>query len=82
MPQRSDYRRNARKHYTKQSGCMWCGASGYGGPGQSTYCSDVCLQMDMQGIEDLPPVIPLAFNDPAYAARKWAAANADQQDRT
>lgn len=72
---RRDYKSNARKHYTKRSGCMWCGAAGYGGPTQTDYCSDVCVQMDHEGIDDLPPVVPLAWPDSAYASRKWARQN-------
>lgn len=82
MPQkRSDYARNARKHYSKRSGCLWCGVEGYGRiPAQSEYCSDVCLQADMEGIDEIPPVIPLAYSDPAYVARKWTEANARNEE--
>lgn len=71
MPERrKDYRSNLRKHYSKQSGCIWCGAPDHGGPGQLSYCSDACLRDDMKGIDDLPPVIPLSRGK-AMSARPW-----------
>lgn len=61
---RRDYNRNVRKKYDKRSGCMWCGREGFGRiPQQSEYCSDACLQADMAGIDDIPPVVPCG--DPA-----------------
>jgi hypothetical protein len=75
-PKRRDYASNARKHYSEQTGCMWCG-------GQvehlMSYCSDECLQADMEGIDDLPPVMVLQpGNGPnsTYVARKIAEYNA------
>ena len=56
-PKRKDYVRNARKPYAKQSGCTWCGGTL---EGVSSYCSDGCLQADMEGIDDVPPVVPCA----------------------
>lgn len=64
---RRDYRSNARKHYSKQTGCTWCGGPADGG---SSYCSDACVQKDHEGIDDLPPVIPLSVGK-ATSARPW-----------
>jgi hypothetical protein len=70
---RRDYASNARKRPAKQSGCTWCGADT---DHVSMYCSDACLQADMEGIEDRPPVTVLAFNaagcSDEYLARKWS----------
>jgi len=65
--QRKDYRSNARKNYRDQSGCMWCGAQV---EFLMSYCSDACVQADMEGIDDLPPVIPLSPGK-ARSARPW-----------
>lgn len=73
MPtKRRDYRRNLRAKV--QRGCVYCGSDDIrpGVPSTATYCSDACVQADHEGIDDLPPVIPLAWNDSTYAARKWA----------
>lgn len=67
---RRDYLSNARKSYRKQSGCTWCGAAGYGGPTEISYCSDACVQKDHEGIDDLPAVIPLSVGK-TMSARPW-----------
>ncbi len=75
--QRKDYRSNARKPYAKQSGCTWCGGAC---DHVSSYCSDVCLQADHEGIDDRPPAMILQpGNGPnsAYVARKIAEYNQD-----
>jgi len=74
---RKDYLRNARKPHEKQSGCMWCGVPV---DHVSGYCSDVCLQLDMEGIDDRPPAMILQpGNGPnsTYIARKFAEYNKD-----
>lgn len=58
MQRRRDYVRNAKKKYTARSGCTWCGTEGYGGPTETDYCSDACVQADMEGLDDVPPVVP------------------------
>lgn len=75
--QRKDYRSNARKPYGKQTGCTWCGGTL---DGVSSYCSDACVQADMEGIDDrLPAMILQPGNGPnsAYVARKFAEYNED-----
>lgn len=68
--QRRDYRRNlkAKTH----TGCTWCGGTVSPPVTSASYCSDACVQADNEGIDDMPPVIPLAYTDPAYVARKWS----------
>lgn len=71
MPKRRDYASNMRKPYDRRSGCARCGAPGFGRiPEQPEYCSDACLQADMEGIDDLPPVTPLSHGR-AMSARPW-----------
>jgi hypothetical protein len=72
-PQRRDYRQNLRRKI--KEGCTWCGAEVPPPVTGATYCSDGCVQADMEGIDDLPSIVPLAYSDPAYVARKWTAAN-------
>ena len=71
-PRRKDYLRNLRAKV--QKGCVWCG--GDIGPDRqastASYCSDACVQADHEGIDDLPPVTMLAWNDSVYASWVWA----------
>lgn len=69
---RRDYVSNSRKLWRKRIGCEWCGGETDKGHGPMDYCSDACVQADMAGVEDDPPVILLADTDPAYVARKWS----------
>jgi hypothetical protein len=68
--QRRDYLRNlkAKEH----TGCAWCGGTVPPPVTIASHCSDACVQADNEGIDDMPPVIPLAYTDPAYVARKWS----------
>lgn len=62
MPKRKDYERNLRARV--QTGCTWCGSENVPPPvTTASYCSDVCVQADYAGIDDVPPVVPCA--DPA-----------------
>jgi hypothetical protein len=76
---RRDYASNARKSYDKKSGCGWCGREGFGRiPLQSEYCSDACLQADMEGIDDLLPAMTLQpgnSGNSEYVARKFTQYN-------
>ncbi len=57
--QRKDYARNLRAKVPK--GCTWCGSEDVTAPvTTATYCSDVCVQADYEGIDDVPPVVPCA----------------------
>ncbi|MEU3052205.1 hypothetical protein [Streptomyces griseus] len=49
--------------------CTWCG--GETGSDGSDYCSDFCVQADMEGIDEAHPITVLAHTDDAYLARKW-----------
>jgi hypothetical protein len=72
-PKRKDYARNLRAK--KPTGCTWCGGEiePYRLPvTHASYCSDACVQADHEGIDDLPPVIVLAWKDPVYASWVWA----------
>ncbi|MCX4912890.1 hypothetical protein [Streptomyces sp. NBC_00687] len=78
MAQRRDYASNLRKK--QPSGCTWCGAPVAPPVTTASYCSDVCLQMDMQGVDDRLPVMVLQpgnSGNSAYVARKFAAYNRD-----
>lgn len=68
---RGDFTKNLELDWTKRSGCTWCGVEGFGCFPQPEYCSDTCLQLDMQGIDDRPPVIVLADDYDSYVQRKW-----------
>jgi hypothetical protein len=65
---RKDYARNINAKIHK--GCTWCG--GHVDPPVTTasYCSDECVRADHEGIDDLPPVIPLSPGK-AMSARPW-----------
>lgn len=68
-PKRRDYRKNLRARV--QTGCTWCGSPDVTKPVTSaSYCSDPCVQADHEGIDDLPPVIPLSPGK-AMSARPW-----------
>lgn len=68
-PKRRDYARNLRAKV--QTGCTWCGSPDVTTPvTSSSYCSDLCVQADYEGIDDLPPVIPLSPGK-AMSARPW-----------
>lgn len=58
MAKRKDYARNLRAKV--QQGCTWCGAHVPPPVTSASYCSDVCVQMDMAGLDDVPPVVPCA----------------------
>ena len=71
MPKkRRDYLSNLRRK--QPSGCTWCGAELAPPVTSASYCSDACVQADHEGIEDLPPVTVLAYDDPVYASWVWA----------
>lgn len=55
---RKDYLKNikARTH----TGCTWCGCEVPQPVSTATYCSDACVQADHEGMDDLPPVLPLS----------------------
>jgi hypothetical protein len=65
---RKDYARNLRAKV--QKGCTWCGGEVPPPVTSATYCSDACVQADHEGIDDLPPVIPLSPGK-AASARPW-----------
>lgn len=67
-PKRKDYARNIRAKV--HSGCTWCGADVDPPVTTAKYCSDLCVQADHEGIDDLPPVIPLSTGK-AMSARPW-----------
>lgn len=68
-PKRKDYARNLRAKI--QKGCTWCGSDEVTRPVTSaSYCCDACVQADHEGIDDLPPVIPLSSGK-AMSARPW-----------
>lgn len=65
---RKDYARNLRAKI--QKGCTWCGTEIPSPVTSASYCSDACVQADHEGIDDLPPVIPLSPGK-AMSARSW-----------
>lgn len=69
MPKRKDYARNIQAKI--QKGCTWCGSDKVTAPvTTASYCSDACVQADHEGIDDLPPIIPLSTGK-AMSARPW-----------
>lgn len=78
-PQRRDYAKNLRSKI--HAGCVWCGSVDIrpGPVTTATYCSDECIQADMDGIDDHPPAFMLAYNisqgGEAYVSRKIAEYN-------
>lgn len=53
---RRDYVRNVKAK--RPTGCTWCGAEVPPPVTSASYCSDACVQADMAGIDDVPPVVP------------------------
>lgn len=65
---RKDYAKNIRARV--QTGCTWCGSHVDPPVTTASYRSDECVQADYEGIDDLPPVIPLSTGK-AMSARPW-----------
>lgn len=53
---RKDYARNLRAKI--QKGCVWCGTEVPAPVSTASYCSDLCVMLDHQGIDDIPPAVP------------------------
>ena len=53
---RRDYARNVRSRHPK--GCTWCGSDVPSPVTSASYCSDLCVQRDHDGLDDVPPVVP------------------------
>lgn len=65
---RKDYVRNIRAKI--QKGCVYCGTEVPAPVTTASYCSDLCVRLDHEGIDDLPPIIPLSPGK-AMSARPW-----------
>ena len=56
MPKRKDYLKNIRSKHPH--GCTWCGADVPAPVTSASYCSDVCVMLDHEGLDDVPPAVP------------------------
>lgn len=77
---RKDYLSSLSKK--QPSGCTWCGAHVEPPVTTASYCSDVCVQADMEGVDGQSPAMllqPGSTADTAYVQRKWAAYNRDYE---